>query len=50
MSMIRWIHDRIIYSIHYSIVGLVLAFLGAQTRMREAADVPVQKVLGIGKY
>ena len=29
-------------------LGLVLSLLGAQTRMRNLADVPVQKMLGMG--
>lgn len=29
-----------------SVVGLVLALLGAQTRMRVASDIPIQKLLG----
>lgn len=32
----------------FSCLGLVLALLGAQTRMRVVADVPVQKMLGMG--
>lgn len=31
----------------FSCFGLVLSFLGAQTRMRACADIPVQKLLGV---
>lgn len=31
----------------FNCVGLIFAFLGAQTRMRIAADIPVQKFLGV---
>lgn len=31
----------------FNCIGLVLAFLGAQTRMRPIADIPVQKLLGV---
>jgi hypothetical protein len=31
----------------FNCFGLILAFLGAQTRMRPIADIPVQKLLGV---
>jgi hypothetical protein len=31
----------------FSCFGLIFSFLGAQTRMRPAADIPVQKLLGV---
>lgn len=31
----------------FNCIGLVLSFLGAQTRMRPVADIPVQKLLGV---
>lgn len=41
-------YNNVIYALIGSCSGLVLAFLGTQTRMRAKADVSVQKWLGLG--